>query len=59
MLFYQQCHPQILQSDLLHFHLVQLKIIKVLVLSHVRLFVTLWTAAHQAPLSVGVPRQEH
>ena len=27
-------------------------------LSHVRLFVTPWTVAHQAPLSVGFPRQE-
>ena len=32
------------------------------VLSHfscVRLFVTLWTIAHQAPLSIGFSRQEH
>ena len=31
-------------------------------LSHfgrVQLFATLWTVAHQAPLSVGFPRQEH
>ena len=27
--------------------------------SHVRLFVTLWTAARQAPLSMGFPRQEY
>ena len=27
-------------------------------LSHVRLFVTPWTVAHQAPLSLGFPRQE-
>ena len=27
--------------------------------SHVQLFVTLWTVAHQAPLSVGFPRQEY
>ena len=27
--------------------------------SHVRLYVTLWTAAHQAPLSTGFSRQEH
>ena len=25
-------------------------------LSHVQLFATLWTVAHQAPLSVGFPR---
>ena len=28
-------------------------------LSCVRLFVTLWTVAHQAPLSMGFPRQEY
>ena len=28
-------------------------------LSHVQLFVTPWTAACQAPLSMGVPRQEY
>ena len=27
--------------------------------SHVRLCVTQWTAAHQAPLSLGFSRQEH
>ena len=27
--------------------------------SHVQLFVTLWTVAHQAPLSMGFSRQEH
>ena len=27
--------------------------------SRVRLFVTLWTVAHQAPLSMGVSRQEY
>ena len=29
------------------------------VLSHVQLFVTLWTVACQAPLSVGFSRQEY
>ena len=28
-------------------------------LSHVQLFATLWTIAHQAPLSMGFPRQEY
>ena len=28
-------------------------------LSHVQLFVTLWTAVHQAPLSMGFSRQEY
>ena len=27
--------------------------------SYVRLYVTLWTAAHQAPLSTGFSRQEY
>ena len=27
--------------------------------SHVQLFETLWTVAHQAPLSMGFSRQEH
>ena len=30
-----------------------------LVLSRVRLFVTSWTVTHQAPLSMGFPRQEY
>ena len=28
-------------------------------LSHVQLFVTPWTVAHQAPLPMGFPRQEY
>ena len=28
-------------------------------LSHVQLFATLWTIAHQAPLSMGFSRQEY
>ena len=28
-------------------------------ISHVRLFSTPWTVAHQAPLSMGFPRQEY
>ena len=27
--------------------------------SHVQLFATLWTVDHQAPLSMGFPRQEY
>ena len=30
-----------------------------LLLSHVQLFVTPWTVAHQAPLFMGFPRQEY
>ena len=33
--------------------------VKVKSLSHVRLFATPWTAAHQAPLSMGISRQEY
>ena len=33
--------------------------VKVKSLSHVRLFATLWTVAHQAPPSMGVSRQEY
>ena len=33
--------------------------VKMKLLSHVRLFATLWTAAHQAPLSMGFSRQEY
>ena len=33
--------------------------VKVKSLSHVRLFVTPWTAAYQAPLSMGFSRQEY
>ena len=35
------------------------KIVKVKSLSRVRLFATLWTVAHQAPLSMGFSRQEY
>ena len=33
--------------------------VKVKSLSHVRLFATLWTVTHQAPLSMGLSRQEY
>ena len=38
-------------------HTVHLSVL--FVLSCVRLFATLWTSAHQAPLSVGFSRQEY
>ena len=41
-----------------HFLLQCIKV-KVKSLSHVRLFATLWTAAHQAPPSMGFSRQEY
>ena len=46
-----------------HFHLEKFSDSKVYCvfesLSHVWLFVTPWTVAHQAPLSMGFPRQEY
>ena len=33
--------------------------VKVKLLSHVRLFATPWTVAYQAPLSMGLSRQEY
>ena len=33
--------------------------VKVKLLSHIQLLVTPWTAAHQAPLSMGFSRQEY
>ena len=29
------------------------------IVSHVRLFATPWTVAHQAPLSMGFPKEEY
>ena len=43
----------------LNAHFLFSKKVKVNSLSRVRLFVTLWTADHQAPLSMGFPRQEY
>ena len=34
-------------------------IVSTYMLSHVRLFTTPWTVAHQDPLSMGFPRQEY
>ena len=43
-----------------YFHLLSQKLkVKVKSLSRVRLFVTPWTVAYQAPLSMGFSRQEH
>ena len=38
---------------------LQVDDVAVKLLSHVQLFATLWTAAHQAPLSMGFSRQEY
>ena len=34
-------------------------VVVVYLLNHVQLFATLWTVAHQIPLSMGFPRQEY
>ena len=50
------------KKDLPHFRLLDNLHIAICVhacISHVQLFVTLWTVVHQAPLSVGFSRQEH
>ena len=48
-----------LQADSLPAELPVKPRLKVKSLSRVRLFVTLWTVAYQAPLSVGFSRQEY
>ena len=40
-------------------HLLSTYHVRLCVLSHVRFFATPWTVAHQAPLSMGFPRQEY
>ena len=51
------------QSPLHGYHVVWasglLTVIVVWLLSHVQLFLTVWTVAHQAPFSMGFPRLEH
>ena len=47
-------------SIILHMNLHTLKFFAlILLISRVRLFLTPWTVAHQAPLCIGFPRQEH
>ena len=38
---------------------IQMLKVKLKSLSHIRLFVTLWTVAHQVPPSIGFSRQEY
>ena len=38
--------------------LIRDEVVVVYSLSHIRLFATPWTVAHQAPLSMGFPRQD-
>ena len=56
--------PRILQARTLEWVVISFSNawkwkVKVKSLSHVRLFVTLWTAAHQVPLSMGFSSQEY
>ena len=46
-------------SSFLIFHVFPYMKVKVKLLSRVRLFVTPWTVAHQAPLSMGLSRHEY
>ena len=51
-----------LQLNSVHIYHIPLSILLLLLLSRfsrVRLCATPWTAAHQAPLSLGFSRQEH
>ena len=48
----------VFSSELWHLSLWKVKV-KVKSLSHVQLFATPWTAAYQAPLSVGFSKQEY
>ena len=41
------------------FHSLNQTVVKVMSLSHVQLFVTLWTVTYKAPLSMGFSRQEY
>ena len=56
---YGICEKQILSLSCLCVHLLKLCAVHAKSLSHVRFFVTLWTLAHQAPLSMGFSRQEY
>ena len=49
----------VLVSLLVWCHMQSFDVVVVQLLSCVWLFATSWTAAHQAPLPVGFPRQEH
>ena len=56
--------PRILQAKTLEWVVISFSNVgkwkvKVKLLSHVRLFATPWTAAYQAPLSMGFSRQEY
>ena len=46
--------PRPRNSDMLPIPLIKIVVIVVELLSHVQLFVTLWTIARQAPLSMGI-----
>ena len=48
-----------MKSEIYNQHTLQTVKVKVKSLSHVRLFATPWTAAYQAPQSMGFSRQEH
>ena len=53
------CPGKYLQLEVKSFEKGLCMCVRTQLLSHVRLFVTPWTAAHQVPQSMGLPRQEH
>ena len=54
--YVQMLHPYIFTKSDIHMHIYKHVPSH---FSHVQLFVTLWTVACQAPLSIGFPRQEY
>jgi len=51
--------PSNMQLNIERYLYITLLLAFLQLLSHVRLFVTPWTVAHQAPLSMELPRQEY
>ena len=51
--------PRPRNSDMLPIPLIKIVVIVVELLSRVQLFVTPWTVAHQAPMSMEFSRQEY
>ena len=55
-LVWNHTHYQVILEGI---HIPNMKLVKVKSLSHVQLFVTPWTIAHQAPPFMGFSRQEY
>ena len=48
-----------IKNKILLYHVIFLSACMLSYFNHVQLFVTLWSVAHQAPLSKGFSRQEY